>query len=458
MPGDPSRHWIAVCLAVALWLYVGVRVVLMFPFMWDPANQVSAVDPIDTPLDERSRDEMFFIRHNCFTSYVVGAQLADQGVDNIYEPDLYRDGGPETPLTKSITPSFTVDRFQYPPPFLLFPQTLLVISQDFVILRRIWFFLNLGTLLLALVALAVWAGGWHARSLVGAALVLAAPTTLAAVQVGNAHLFVMCLAVLGMLFLEKQRYVAGGLLLAFAIVSKLWPGVLIVYLLFGRRWRAISYTLGALVGFSAAALVWFGANPFRAFIHYQLPRLVSGEAFEFATHNIRALTMNLSVPGIAYKLARLGLPIGEPQAVAKVMTTVYTIVISLILGVVGIRQLKRTAGRPTSLDATEDRAPQTLIWVLLVVLGQLRSPFLPMTYGAVTPLWLLTLLLPRRGAGKSTLFIVAWLLVGMNMPLPWVPQTSAIQLVYTLAVSLVILIICGVALKRAFALSPVRET
>ena len=77
-----------------------------------------------------------------------------------------------------------------------------------------------------------------------------------------------------------------------------------------RRWREIGWTLGFGVAFVMLALLILGTDPFVAFVSYQLPRIVSGEAFSF---NERAdvpafiVSRNLSIYGIAAKLRLLGL-------------------------------------------------------------------------------------------------------------------------------------------------------
>ena len=81
-----------------------------------------------------------------------------------------------------------------------------------------------------------------------------------------------------MLLFERQRHAAGGALLAYAIVSKLFPGVLLFYLLLRRDWRAVGWTAAWSVVLVAITLADVGSVPFAAFLEH-LPGLLSGEAF-----------------------------------------------------------------------------------------------------------------------------------------------------------------------------------
>ena len=81
-----------------------------------------------------------------------------------------------------------------------------------------------------------------------------------------------------MLLFERRRHASGGAILAYAIVSKLFPGVLLLYLVLRRDWRAVSWTAAWSVALAAVTLADVGAAPFAAFLEH-LPGLLSGEAF-----------------------------------------------------------------------------------------------------------------------------------------------------------------------------------
>ena len=128
------------------------------------------------------------------------------------------------------------------------------------------------------------------------------------------------------------------------------------------------------------ALLILGTDPFVAFVSYQLPRIVSGEAFSF---NERAdvpsfiVSRNFSIYGIVAKLRLLGLA-GVGPTTAQALTWGYTV---LLLG------LAWRARVPVA-----SRRFQVMTWLALLNLAALRSPVAQSQYVTAPMLWLLALL------------------------------------------------------------------
>src|SRR5205814_8276690 len=121
---------------------------------------------------------------------------------------------------------FKVERYEYPPPFLLLPRLLGALTgHDFLRLRALWFACMTLPLMLALGLLARFVERSAAALLAPA--VLAAMPTMLSLQYGNFHVAAVALAVLGMLALQERGRleIAGGALLAFATVAKCFPGL-----------------------------------------------------------------------------------------------------------------------------------------------------------------------------------------------------------------------------------------
>jgi hypothetical protein len=80
------------------------------------------------------------------------------------------------------------------------------------------------------------------------------------------------------------------------------------------------------------------------------------------------------------------------------------------------------------------RAPRDgagpIIWLTVLLLATLRSPFLPWTYGTFPALWLLTLLVAAHAPRPWTLpqFLVAALLLALAVPVdfPLDPRVKAL--------------------------------
>ena len=190
---------------------------------------------------------------------------------------------------------------------------------------------------------------------------------------GNIQLAVIAAAATAMLLFERRSYAGGGLLLAYVTVSKLFPGVLVFYLLLRRDWRAVGWTSAWSVVFAVATLAAFGATPYVDFLEH-MPKLLSGEAFP-AFRNLHAIGVNQSVPGLVFKLKLWGVPHMDFTAM-KIVGWIYTAVVVAVTAWLALRV------RP--------RGREPFIWLIILILATLRSPFLP-TYAGFPTLWLATL-------------------------------------------------------------------
>lgn len=178
-----------------------------------------------------------------------------------------------------------------------------------------------------------------------------------------------------MLLFERGRFAAGGLALGWVVAGKLFPGLLIVYLLFRREWRAAGWTTAWAAAFALASLALYGTAPWIEFLH-EMPKLLSGEAFP-AFRNPHAIANNQSVPGIVFKLKLAGVPHMD-YAAMRGLGWAYTVVILAVTAWLALRA--RPQGR------------EPLVWLAILFLATMRSPFLP-TYAAFPTLWLATLFL-----------------------------------------------------------------
>lgn len=348
----------------------------------------------------------FIVNHSCLTAYVEAARLTTEGEKNIYNaenwPDLSHSARSAT-YAQRYAP-FALDAFAYPPPFLLLTRILLLPWNDFQTQRALWFGLNGIFLAFGIWTVAHWIGGkQQIRPLLLAPLIMISLPAILTLQIGNVHAAVMVLAMLAMVAFESDRPALGGAMLAFAIASKISPGLLVIILLFQRRFREVAWTAGFGLAFVLISLAVFGTAPFEAFLVYQLPLLSSGKALSFLAWN-ESIAFNMAPFGIPFKLDFLGFKIGDPWMIAKHVNQVFTAVV-VFLTVVAARK----TGTPQIRAAS---------WLTVLTLGTLRSPYAP---GYVTfPLfWLLSLwAIEIRGAKGTILLVTAWLLLAGGAPLP----------------------------------------
>jgi len=367
------------------------------------------------------------VHHSCATAYFVAARAAGSGV-SVYSDSLYT--APDDDPTKIRKPkklgSFNIDVYEYPPPFLLLPRALLPLAPDFPSYRMMWFGLCGTILLLGMLLVAPLLGSTAgARALLLSPLVWAAIPTISLMQKGNIQGVIIAISILAMILFHRGRWAAGGVLLAFATLSKLFPGMLVVYLLAQKRWRAVAWTCVFSVAFVAWSVVTFRAEMYRSFADH-LPGLLSGEAFP-AFRNPRALAMNFSIPAFVFKLKPFGFE-GIDFTVTRVIGWIYTLVLVVL----------------TILTARKTRAAEAtpLVWLGILILATLRSPFIPQAYAAVPVLMLLTLWAARREPTSGTLLglILAWVALNVLIPhdLGMDPRVMAILNLAPLAVTLVL--------------------
>lgn len=376
----------------ALWALMIVQSARLSTFMGDVSRRECA------PIAAAAH----FDHHACLTAYVQAARLAEARVDNLYDADWWPSLGHSATgeaQARAYAP-FELDAYAYPPPFLLAPHLLRLTSADFSAQRALWYGLQGLTLAVGLWVVGVWVAGTNARAgvrtLVLAPLIWITPPVLITLQVGNVHLAVVVLAILGMIALRSERPALGGALLSFAILAKISPGLLGIVLLCQRRWRDALWTAGFGLVWTLLAWAVFGRAPFVAFVHYQLPRLRSGEALEFFTRSAIDTAVNMAPSSIPYKLAALGLPVGDVAGAAATIGTLFALAV-LALAIV--------AGRRSGELWT-----QVGLWLAVLTLGALRSPMAP-GYVGFAAIWLLSLWSgearrPRDAAGYGLAFVL----------------------------------------------------
>ncbi len=452
LSGVGNRHRALFALFLLLSGAAAYRLGHMSVYMLDAENKDFALNPAIRELSDEQMNQSFYLRHNCFTGCVVAAHLASEGFENVYSRQRYRDAETPTPIHDTIGDVFTIDQYQYPPPFLVLPKALMAFGHDFFQIRTFWFSINVILFCVTAIAYANWLGGpTFSAYWLSVPLVLLATTTLTAIEIGNVHFLIITTSLLGVLMLERRRYVIGGALLGYCVVGKVFPGVLLAYLVCARRWKAAVATGIAMIVYVMITFVLFGMKPFTAFVEHQMPKLASGEAFSFAFEFIRPLMANLSVMGIPYRLDKLGLLGGlEPEPIAEVVVWVYTLILGAAIAMAGWRTARVSGAGKGVETAGPNRRYLVLVWFALLALGQMRSPFLPWGYGNAINLWLISLLLAMTCGSivRIVPLLLMWMLCFVVVPLPFGPPTVAFDLTYVLGVVVIIIILCLVLVLR----------
>jgi hypothetical protein len=434
------RIWLVVIIAAAV--AAGVWNGRLTVFMIDSSRVSCSYAPSDR----------FLSGHSCFSAYTEAARFAEAGDVNIYDALLY---APETTAgpRRMIGGNLRVDVYHYPPPFLLLPAAIRLVAPEFLATRAVWFMVQSLLLAAALVMISRWIGGvpgaWAAAL---GWIVLCSPAVLMTLQVGNFQVTVYSLAMIAFVLIATGRELTGASLLAYATVGKIVPGVLILFLLTARRWRAVIYTAAFSLLLGAITVGAFGWKPIGDFVWYEMPKLASGEAFPQA-ERISTSLQNLSVYGETVRLRRLlaawfGLNWFGPE-VGRSIASLYGLIVVLLTAGAGWLAGQRgwlamgsgARGAVESLTLTpETRIRLAQLVLALLSLMAFRSPFVGSIYGYLGTMWLLTLLaaeaptaLKRGGwlAGFGLLAAVMWLTptpvpqqTQIPPPLPWMAVSS----------------------------------
>ena len=329
-------------------------------------------------------------QHQCSGAYVRAGELAAEGHTNLWDPDDY--AGDQPTSIDGLAP-YLGDEYVYPPPFAVLPRVAVAASHDYQLLRDLWFAISAVGLLIAIIAIAAWMRGRAGATtlLLVPAIVISFPVTLG-LQFGQAHLLVVAASIAAMMQFARGKTISGATLLAFTISTKIFPGLLLVHLAVRRQWRQIAATLVALAAMIVLAALVLGGDTLTAFVTEHVPRLASGDAFAFADTN----PDNHSIYGIAFKLATLGLTTASRDLAATLAWLWTAIAIVLTL------RASRLRGEPV-------RANDVLLWLAIVCLATLRSPFAP-SYTAIGTLWLMAVAVEVRGWPKA-LVAIAWVLL-----------------------------------------------
>ena len=378
---------------------VVVQLARMSVYMWQPTAAAWSVAPWNS----------FATAHSCLSGYWAAARQIDTDPD-VWSDDLRLEpaAAPGVRRVPRRIGPFTYDSYEYTPTFLLLPRALAHVTPDFFALRQLWFVINVVAVLAAVFAIA--------RRLAPAAgpavlwlapLVLAPMSVLATFQAGNVQLACIAVSLLAMLAFERAHaggsraqlfFAAGGLLLAFMTVSKLYPGLLVCYLLLRRDWIAAAWTISIGLLLAIVGFLDMGLPAHEAFLHH-LPRLLSGESFP-NLYVPTGIAANMSVPGIVRKLTLYGVP----NAGFGAMGLVGWIYTAAVLAVVV--QLARRPLPP---------AFEPVAWIVILLLATLRSPALPV-YGIFPVMWLVAIVLAVRWHDvplRTTLLVLAVMLVGV---------------------------------------------
>jgi hypothetical protein len=376
------------------------------------------------------------------TTYVKAARQNERAPnENVYDLRLYPGAlaaatGSEQPVpAENAALGLGNDSgFVYPPPFLLLPRALLVLTQDLLLLRFSWFAFELTSLALGFALLVrSLAREAHLHAVRWAPAFFASFTTLVALEVGNYHVAVLMLTLIAVVWVETGRARAGGFLLALGALTKIYPAFTFLGLFVWRRRVALQWAACAGVLLLGLTVMVCGVQPFRDFAEYTVPRMLSREAFPYL-RDAKQLPGNFSIEALPLKLG-VALGVQVSGAVARAFGMAFS-GLALVLCCIGFAsagkdlhsRLLAALGASNLMVLTPPWAPGYVVLGFLLLL-----PLLPAGRRPAWPAWL-------------------WLTLGVLLfcpDLPFLPTRA--RCVYTSIVQCVGVLLSAWVLLRAAA-------
>lgn len=156
--------------------------------------------------------------------------------------------------------------------------------------KHAWILLNLAVLILAVYVLSKECGLPQKRAWLIA--LLAALPLRNDFALGQMHLIVFALLVLGWRFHVRGKQTASGFCIALAGALKIYPLFYCFYFLIKKRWRAFGAAIATSLACGGVSVALFGVTATKVFVGRQLPRLLNGEALNpFLASTTSATTM-----------------------------------------------------------------------------------------------------------------------------------------------------------------------
>ena len=291
-----------------------------------------------------------------FTSYYVAAATLLEGEGNtLYYPDT-----PDMILARATTPSPWTETaarygvrdanyYLYPPSFAIAMMPIALLS--FETAHNVWYIANLAAL-----AACVWllvrmgrkaprdgmASAEIALSVMAVTLSWPALFTFGA---GQANWVVLLLLLGSLAALRSGRDTAAGLMVAGAAAIKMTPALLLVYLAWRRRWRALAAAVGGLAAVGAAGLAVAGAGEHSVYLEKMVPLLSRGCA-HWINESLLAFFTRLLDGGDIFSWA-----LATPSTLSRLLTTAASLaLVGAALWVVGWKSRKAASNASVDLE------------------------------------------------------------------------------------------------------------
>lgn len=166
----------------------------------------------------------------------------------------------------------------YPPQFAWMGSWIASIPYGDCQVAWVWFSAGLWLLCVGLLlGRALWEQPLVSALLMAASLIY--PSMAYSLSLGQINILLFALIVASWRWVRSRWDVPAGVAIAIAALIKPHIGLLIVYFLWTRRWRAAISCLLAMLLITAASLISLGVEPFQTYVFDVLPRISAGQAY-----------------------------------------------------------------------------------------------------------------------------------------------------------------------------------
>lgn len=172
------------------------------------------------------------------------------------------------------------------------------------------------------------------------------------ISLGQVSVILAMLVFVGWALVRNGRTVSGGAVLGLAAAVKLFPGIILVYLLFRKQWKAALSMAISAAAFTLLSFLITGWQDFLVFI-----RTIILNPSPYTT-----IPLNLSIKGVTDRLFSGG-PWVDPIASSPVLTQGLWIILSLACLVVMVYQLRTFP----QTKAGDDRAFAITLFAMMLI-------------------------------------------------------------------------------------------
>jgi hypothetical protein len=223
------------------------------------------------------------------------------------------------------------------------------------------------------------------------------------IDAGQSYFLLIALLAEGWIARENGKWILAGILFALAIHLKIFPAIVLIWLLAEKDWKTFGATLGAVLIFFGVSLAYIDYGIWKQYCVEILPRLAKGEitnTYATAYQSMPVLLKQIFVPNAMHNPAA----IVDSPFIYKPLTLLWT---GIVLAIAFL----------FSFDKKQNAFLRFSIWIFA---GMLISGY-GSTYGLLLLIFPAIALLESKDLKRHKKFILLFLIALVaNVPMAWI--------------------------------------